>query len=191
MNPITPCRFVAAPALAAALTATPAFSQQAGHYSGLTSQGQPIALDIITSADGAPVLLDVVAFYETLCAASGRTITAGYAAIPEVPLNDQGGLKRRGVYVIWAYGWMNAVFDGAATFTGTTGVTNAVLLPSLPVVAENCFARHVSFSATLDSSAKPAVMPAGLLESSVAAEWSAGSRISITRGEPVIASPAR
>lgn len=129
------------------LAATGASAQQAGLYEGLTDQGQLVQLQIRTNPDGSkPRLTFVQVVFQVGCALTGRTSLDGYAVSTSVPLTRQGGFDRH-LYTARYWGQMQASFDGVDTFTGTTTLYGAKLLPALPVRAEACTAVGVGFQA--------------------------------------------
>lgn len=123
-------------------------SQPVGVYEGLTSQGQFVQLQISAGPSGGrPVLSFVQVVYDLSCSLSGRHSLEGYAVSTRVRLDSQGGFNRH-LFTGRFDGRMQARYDGVQAFNGITTLYGAKLLPSLPLVAENCQAVDVPFSAT-------------------------------------------
>lgn len=166
-------------AAAALLAAMPAWSQQAGLYTGYTSQGQPIELQIgpSTRGGGVPALTFVQVVFQVGCESSGRVTLDGYAVSTDVPLNAGGGFSKQ-IYTARYQGSMRAVYNGSDGFTGSTSLYGAKLLPALPPVAEGCTATAVGFSVSRAAGqAQSAALPPPGLDSWTTGHWARDGRL--------------
>lgn len=170
-------------ALCALSASLPAWSQSAGLYTGITSQGQPIWLEIAPSPTrGVNALTFVQVVYEVACEQTGRVSVDGYAVSADAKLNPQGGFAKQ-LFTARFHGAMRATFDGVDTFTGSTSLYGAKLLPSLPVVAEGCTATDVSFTAKLQPGLSRTPLPLGGLDSRLSGVLGADGRVQHERQE--------
>lgn len=171
-----------AAALAALGLAAAAVAQQPGTYSGFTSQGQPISLQVGLDATGAPALTFVSVVYGAQCALTGATSIDGYAVSTLTPLNAAGGFDKQ-IYIIRARGALSGTYDGVSGFTGTSSMVEARLLPGVvPPRAEGCDAQ-VTYQVTRDPGASGAALPAQGLDRRVTARLDASGHVVQLRTE--------
>lgn len=169
---------------AAWLAALPAWSQQAGLYTGLTTQGQFIELQIGPSPShgGVPALTFVQVVFQVGCAGTGRVTLDGYAVSSDVPLNASGGFTKQ-LYTGRYQGSMRASYNGTDSFTGSTSLYGAKLLPALPVAAEACTATNVGFTVTRNPSLSAPAGPDSGLDSWTTGHWGRDGRLHAERVE--------
>ena len=160
-----------------ALAAAPVAAQQAGLYSGTTSQGQFIQLQISDGpAGGRPLLSFVQVVFQVDCETTGRSSLDGYAVSSAVKLNPAGGFSKQ-LFTARFFGSMAATYNGVNGFTGTTSLYGAKLLPALPPRAENCNATGVSFAVTRAPSAQRLPLTLDGLDQLVQGHWAADGRL--------------
>lgn len=160
-----------------ALAAAPVAAQQAGLYSGTTSQGQFVQLQISDSPSGGrPLLSFVQVVFQVDCESSGRSSLDGYAVSSAVKLNPAGGFSKQ-LYTARFFGSMAATYNGVNGFAGTTSLYGAKLLPALPPRAENCNAPEVSFTVTRDPGALRLPLSLAGLDRLVQGHWAADGHL--------------
>ena len=169
-----------------ALAALPVAAQQAGLYSGTTSQGQFVQLQITDGPSGGrPLLSFVQVVFQVDCETSGRSSLDGYAVSSAVKLNPAGGFSKQ-LFTARFFGSMAATYNGVNGFTGSTSLYGAKLLPALPPRAENCNAANLNFAVTRDPSAHRMPLTLDGLDRLVQGHWAADGRLrderSISRG---------
>jgi len=159
-------------ALCAVGIAFPAAAQEAGTYSGLTADGNPISFSLGSDPNtGKLELTSLNVTFKAQCPATGTSITKGYYIGLATGTDVRKG-KVSYVYSADPQVYISTAIDfpNKTTATGSTGSRIALLIPGTPPSkAQLCVSQRQAFQATFQTAG---AAPESIFDSTPTVQWS-------------------
>jgi hypothetical protein len=159
-------------AICAVGIAFPAAAQQAGTYSGVTADGNPISFSLGSDPNtGKLELTSLNVTFKAECAATGTSITKGYY----IGLATGTDVRKGKVSYVYRadpqiYIGTTIDFPNKTTATGSTGSRIALLVPgNPPSKAQLCVSQRQAFQATFQTAG---AAPESIFDSTPTVQWS-------------------